>query len=286
MTAQPDPDAIRERMEQMWDRAAPAWGRNASRVLEMGMPVSSWMIEQLRLQPGDRLLELAAGTGDTGFLASELIAPGGTLITSDGSQGMLDVARTRAQELGIGGGEFRQLQLEWIDLPTADVDKVLCRWGIMLTVDPAAALHEVRRILRPGGRFALAVWDQAGENPWATIPTEALVELGHVEPPDRDAPGGMFSLSAPGLLQEMLGSAGFGEVVVEAVTLERVYPQTQLYLDETRELSPTFADTTGGFDDAQRGVLAARIESALEPYRAAGGELRVPARSLVAAASA
>ena len=64
------------------------------------MPVSTWMIEQLSLQPGQEVPELAAGPGDTGFLAAELIAPGGRLITSDATEGMLDVARERAKSFG------------------------------------------------------------------------------------------------------------------------------------------------------------------------------------------
>jgi ubiquinone/menaquinone biosynthesis C-methylase UbiE len=283
--SEPDHDAVRDRMAQMWDRAAPAWGKRAEAVLAMGMPVSTWMIEQLGLQPGDKLLELAAGPGDTGFLASELISPGGTLITSDGSEAMLDVARSRAEALGIRNVEFRQLSLEWIDLSTAEVDKVLCRWGFMLTVDPAAALLETRRVLRPGGRLAMAVWDAPEENPWATIPTRALVELGHVEPPDRDGPG-MFALAAPGRLEEMLEDAGFLDPVAERVAIERNYPDTDSYLRETSELSPMFSDAVGGLDEASWTEVSARITELLEPYTGAGGELRLPGRSLAAAANA
>jgi ubiquinone/menaquinone biosynthesis C-methylase UbiE len=281
----PSPDEVRDRMAQMWDRAAPAWGKRAEAVLAMGMPVSTWMIERLRLQPGEKLLELAAGPGDTGFLASELIAPGGTLITSDGSEAMLEVARTRAQALGIRNVEFRQLSLEWIDLPTAEVDKVLCRWGLMLTVDPAAALLETRRVLRPGGRLAMAVWDAPEENPWATIPTRALVELGHIDPPDRNGPG-MFALAVPGRLEEMLADAGFVDPIVEGVAIERNYPDTDSYLRETSELSPTFSDSVGALDEPSWTEVNARITDLLAPYTAAGGELRLPGRSLAAVANA
>src|SRR6202035_3028763 len=147
------------------------------------------MVGELTLEPGQRVLELAAGPGDTGFLAAKRISPGGTLISSDASEAMLDIARERARELGVDNVEFVQLQLEWIDLETASVDAALCRWGLMLLVDPAAAAQEIRRVLRPGGRFATAVWGAPEDNPWATTPTRALIELGHAQPPDRDAPG-------------------------------------------------------------------------------------------------
>ena len=155
-----------------------------------GCPCRCAMVDALRLQPGQRVLELAAGPGDTGFLAAELIAPGRDADLQRRRRG--DARRSRAsarRAQRIDNVEFRQLELEWIDLPTASVDAVLCRWGIMLIVDPDAAAREIRRVLRPGGRAALAVWDDAERNPWATIPTPALIELGHAEPPDPAAPG-------------------------------------------------------------------------------------------------
>jgi ubiquinone/menaquinone biosynthesis C-methylase UbiE len=148
-------DDPRVQMRARWDRAAGGWGRRADRLREGTLPVSAWMVEHARLQPGHRVLELAAGPGDTGFLAAELISPGGTLVCSDGSEAMLEIARERAQQFGLDNVEFARLELEWIDLPTASVDAVLCRWGVMLTVDPAAALTEIRRVLRPGGTATL-----------------------------------------------------------------------------------------------------------------------------------
>ncbi len=118
-----------------------------------------------RLQPGQRVLELAAGLGETGMLAAELVAPLGGVVVSDQAEAMLEGARARALELGLSNVEFQVLNAEWIDLPVASVDAVLCRWGYMLMADPAAALAETRRVLRPGGRVALAVWDALAAQP-------------------------------------------------------------------------------------------------------------------------
>ncbi len=93
------------------------------------------------------MLELAAGLGETGMLAAELVAPGGSVIVSDQAEAMLEGARKRAGELNLTNVEFQVLNGEWIDLPLASVDVVLCRWGYMLMADPAAALSETRRVL-------------------------------------------------------------------------------------------------------------------------------------------
>ncbi len=236
-------------MLERWDEAAAGWSRRAGEWREVAMPVSAWMLEQLALQPGQQVLELAAGPGDTGFLAAELVAPGGSVISSDASEAMLEVARERARDQGIENVEFRRLELEWIDLPAASVDAIVCRWGVMLSVDPAAALRECRRVLRPGGRLALAVWDQPASNPWATLPTRALVELGITSPPDPDAPG-MFALADPDQLYELLGDAGFLEVVVASIELPRTAASVSAYVEEMLDLSAAFAEAWEGCSEA------------------------------------
>ncbi len=280
-----DADEIRAGMQDMWEQAAPGWGRRATQIRDWGMPVSAWLIDHLRLQPGWRLLELAAGPGDTGFLAAELIQPGGTLISSDGAEAMLEVARSRARELNVPNVVFQRLDLEWIDLPTADVDAILCRWGLMLSVDPEAAARETRRVLRPGGRFAVAVWDSPAENPWATIPTEALVAMGRADPRAAGGPG-MFALAVPGALSELLESAGFLEPTVEAVALERVYPHVKAYLEETLDLSRAFSGAWGEMTDDDHGEFERRLVELTEPYAAGDGSFRLPGKSLVAVANA
>jgi ubiquinone/menaquinone biosynthesis C-methylase UbiE len=280
-----DPNEIRADMQDMWEQAAPGWGRRATQIRDWGMPVSAWLIEHLGLQPGWRVLELAAGPGDTGFLAAELIQPGGTLISSDGAEAMLNVARARAEQLNVPNVEFRRLDLEWIDLPTADVDAVLCRWGLMLTVDPESGAREVRRVLKPGGRFALAVWDRPTENPWATVPTEALVSMGLADPRSAGGPG-MFALAIPGALAELLEGAGFLEVTVKSVALERVYSDAESYLNETLDLSRAFAGVWTVLDDDKQAELERRIGDLAKAYTASDGSLRLPGQSLVAVANA
>ena len=145
---------------------------NFQRAME---PVSQWLVEAIHPQPGHSVLELAAGLGDTGLLAAQLVAPGGSVLITDGSDNMVAAAREHAEEVGATNVELRTMQAEWIDLPTASVDAVICRFGYMLLLDPEAALRETRRVLKPGGRVALAVWDDLERNPWMKVLREALV---------------------------------------------------------------------------------------------------------------
>ena len=280
-----DPDEQRSATREGWERAAAGWGKRADRIRDWGMPVSTAMVQALALRPGQRVLELAAGPGDTGFIAAELVRPGGTLISSDGADAMLDVARARAAELGIDNVEFSQLELEWIDLETAAVDAVIVRWGIMLIVDPEAAAREVRRVLRPGGRAAFAVWDAPEKNPWAVIPGRVMVQLGHAEPPQPGAPG-MFSLAGDGQLTELLQGAGFQDVVVSPVSLTRHYDAIEGYLEETIDMSPLFGATYRQLSAAEQAAAVAAITAAAQPYRGSDGSVTLPGSSLVASAAA
>jgi SAM-dependent methyltransferase len=249
------------------------------------MPVSVWMIEQLHLQPGQRVLELAAGPGDTGFMAAELVSPGGSLLSTDAVDPMLEIARERAGSMGLTNVEFKRIDLQWIDLETATVDAALCRWGLMFAPDTGAALQELRRVLTPGGRAALAVWAEPERNPWATIPTRALVELGHVEPPDPSAPG-MFALADGERLRTQLEDAGFTDVVVEPVQLSRPDPGVEEYLTGTLDLSRPFAEVRERLTDEQWAGVQARVAELVEPYAAEDGTLSFPACSLGVAANA
>ena len=280
-----DPDAVRAEILERWGRVATGWDKRARSVREFGLPVSMWMLDHAGLRPGGRVLELAAGPGETGFLAAERILPGGSLVCTDATDEMLDVARARAKELGIEDVEFKRIELEWIDLGTASVDAVLCKWGLMFAVDPEAALREVRRVLRPGGRVALAVWDEPPVNPWATIPTRALVELGHTTAPDPDAPG-MFALAPSGRLQSLLEAAGFLEVLVESVDPPRAFGSVEEYIAETDDLSSVFGEVFDPLSDAQRAEVTQKIAELAQPYTGTDGTLRLPARSLVASAEA
>jgi ubiquinone/menaquinone biosynthesis C-methylase UbiE len=280
-----DPDQVRASTRETWATAAAGWGRQADAVRAWGMPVSVAMVDSLGLQPGQRVLELAAGPGDTGFMAAELVRPGGTLISSDGAEPMIEVARARAAQLGIDNVEFRQLELEWIDLETASVDAVLVRWGLMLAVDPPAAASEIRRVLRPGGHAALAVWAALERNPWATIPGRAMVELGYAEPPDPSLPG-PFSLAEDGRLAEVLEDAGFTDVEVIPVTLGRHSAGAQEMIAESANCSPGFGATYRELSPEQQAEVAAHMTAAAAPYTAPDGSVTLPGVSLVARADA
>ena len=280
-----DHDEERRAILECWDAAAAGWGRRHASWASQTAPVSAWMIDAAALRPGERVLELAAGPGELGFLAAPLIEPGGTLISSDQSEAMVELARARSQALGLTNVEFRVLGGEWIDLELASVDAVLCRWGYMLMVDPGAALRETRRVLRSGGRVVLAVWDQRERNPWSTIPTTVLVEHGLAVPPVAGTPG-PFALGDPELLRSMLEDAGFTDIAIDTVEISRSDRDFDSWWATHLDLSASSHASFAQADEQQTEAVEAELAARLAPYTSASGELAVPGRTLVAAAQA
>jgi SAM-dependent methyltransferase len=283
-----DAEAHRRASLEAWEEAAPGWVRQQALLREFATPVSYWMIDAVEPQPGERVLELAAGLGETGMLAAELVAPLGGVVVSDQAEAMLEGARSRAIALGLSNVEFQTLNAEWIDLPVASVDVVLCRWGYMLMADPAAALAETRRVLRPGGRVALAVWDTLESNPWALLPARELIERGVAPRPDPDVPPppGPFALAAPGLVQELLEQAGFVEPRIETLELVRRHTSFAELWETTLDLSRNIHDAVLSRPATEIAEIEASLAERFAPYTAADGTLEIPARTLVAAASA
>lgn len=213
--AHTDPD--RAQVRELWQEMAPGWERRRDFLTAFSSQVTDWLVDRLDPQRGQTILELAAGPGDTGFVASRWISPGGHLISSDFAPDMVAVANRRAAELGIAGVEFRVLDAEQLDLPADCVDGVVCRWGYSLMLDPAAAFAETRRVLRPGGRLALSVMSTPQANPWGSRLMGSIVSLGLIEPPDPNHPGGLFSLADHDDLRHLLTSAGFTDLEIAHV---------------------------------------------------------------------
>jgi ubiquinone/menaquinone biosynthesis C-methylase UbiE len=267
-----------------WARAAAGWAKRADWFRAQTMPVSVWMIDALNPQPGHTILDLAAGIGDTGFLAAERIQPGGTLITTDFSPEMLTAAQERAQQLGIANVRFRQMDANLpLDQPAASLDGVLCRWGYMLLADQGeTALQSTRRILKPGAAVALAAWTGPEDNRWATAPVEILQRRGLLEPEQT----GQFAWAEPGVVQERLEAAGFVEPRVEDLTFPLRFADVDEWWVHQTQTSTRTADADEALDFATRSDVLAELEQAAEPFEQPDGSLVIPARTWVAAATA
>jgi SAM-dependent methyltransferase len=278
-----DPDDYRRTSYETWEAMAPGWERRRDYIWETSRPVSEWMLRELDPKPGDTVLELGAGPGDTGFTAAALLGEHGRLISTDFSPDMVEVARRRGAELGHRNVDYRVVDAERIELESDSVDGVLCRFGYMLMANPAAALAETHRVLRPGGRLALAVWGPPERNPWAAIGGRMLMERGHMPPPEPGAPG-VFSMGSEERTRAMLEDAGFADVRIEEIGTRFTFSDVDDFVTFAVDTAGPFAMVIRGLSEAELRTIKTELGEAFAPFAADGG-YELPGVALVAVAS-
>jgi ubiquinone/menaquinone biosynthesis C-methylase UbiE len=273
-------DEKRARLHGMWARVAPAWGEHADYADARGAALTERMLELAAPSPGERVLELASGTGGLGIAAARLVAPGGHVVCSDVVPEMTAIAASRIATAGLGNVSTLVLDLEEIDQPDATYDLVLCREGLMFALDPAKAVRELRRVLRPDGRAVLAVWGPRGRNPWLGIVLdEVSSQLGAPVPP----PGvpGPFSLEDRDELTALLMTGGFTDVVVTEQSVPTVAKSFEEWWTRTCALAGPLANVLANLPDAAAGELRDRAWQAADAYASERG-LEFPGMSLIA----
>ena len=267
----------------VWEAMAPGWDERHAYFEETARPVTDKMLELLDPSPGDTILELAAGTGVVGFSAAGLVGPTGRVIASDFAEAMVEVASRRARELSLENVECRVLDAERLDLPDGSVDGVLCRWGYMLMADPAAALRETRRVLRPGGRVACAVFAGPEQNPWAALPSRVLQQRGHIPPPEAGAPG-ILALADQERLRRLFAEAGFPTTAIEEVPFVYRFAGIDDYWEFLNGAAGAIAMVLGGLDEDERERIRGETGEQLGAF-GSSGKIELPATSLVVSAS-
>ena len=276
-----DPDAYRRESREGWSRSAAGWLAGAERMSRATMPVSAWLVDALAPQPGHQVLELAAGTGEVGMLVAEAVRPGGEVIVSDFAPGMLSAAQERSAARGVDNVRFKQIDAESIDLEAGSQDGVVCRWGLMLMADPAAALREIRRVLRPGRHVSFAAWAAAAHNPGRSAIDAAL----GAPPPDPGAPG-MFAWADRATIAAHLDEAGFVEYEIDPLDFAMEYSGADDWIATTLELSQRFRETYEALGEDGRARLRDALEESAAPHARDDGSIVLPARTWVAWAAA
>lgn len=266
-----------------WDGLAPAWERHRTQVFEGFRPVSEWLVEHIDPQPGDTILELAAGPGDTGFLAAERLGDDGLLISTDIAAGMVEAVRRGADERGLANVDCRVMDAQRLELEDASVDGALCRLGFMLMPDPAAAFCEARRVLRDGGRLAYAVIGSPPANQWMGLMMMALVQRGHAPTADPFGPGGPFSLSDHDRNRSLLRDAGFSDIEITELPGAMPFDSPAAYWEMQSQCGGPMPAIIRNLPADEVAEIRATVEAMVEQYRTDDG-YGVPS-SLVAVAA-
>jgi ubiquinone/menaquinone biosynthesis C-methylase UbiE len=262
---------------EAWERASAHWDKKADQIRLQTAEATAGLIARLRPQPGQRLLDVAAGTGDPSLRLAELVGPAGAVVAADGARGMVDALARRVRERGLANVTVVHADAESLDLPSAFCDGACCRFGAMFFTDPPRALANIRRAVRRGGRLVLAVWGAPERNPYFSLANAVLEEVGVPEP---DSPIGrsVFEYAEAGKLAALLAAAGWRDVSEDRAPLRMpmkgVAPAE--FLDKLAEISPRVADRLAPVDEATRQRAREALARRAQPY-ARGADLELPA---------
>jgi ubiquinone/menaquinone biosynthesis C-methylase UbiE len=272
----------RQKIYEIAEVIAPTWERRRAEVEAVSTPVREWMLRELSPRAGDTVLELAAGVGETGFDAAQVVGERGRLICTDFSPAMLAAARRRGAERGLRNVEYQVIDAERIELEPDSVDGVLCRFGYMLMPDPARALAETRRVLRPGGCVTLAVWGTMEQNPFFTTVAMSLVQHGHLPPPEPSGPPA-FSMASAERTTALLEGAGFSGVRTEDVAVRFPFADVDEYLSVISDTAGPLGLALRALSETDREAIKAHVEGPLARFAVERG-YEVPGVALCAAA--
>jgi ubiquinone/menaquinone biosynthesis C-methylase UbiE len=222
-------------------------------------PLAAGLIETAGLQPGERVLDLACGTGIVARLAAERVGPAGTIAGLDINPGMLAVARAAAPP--AAAIDWHQAPAGATALPDGAFDVVICQMGLQFFADKAAALREARRVLAPGGRIALNAPGPAPE--LFIILADALAR--HIKPQLAPFVQQVFSLHDTQQLEALMAQAGFTQATAVADTKTLALPPAAAFLWQYVASTP-LAAAAAEAGEAARAALERDIAARWQPF--------------------
>jgi ubiquinone/menaquinone biosynthesis C-methylase UbiE len=258
-----------------WDRAAADYEALWQAQLA---PAQECLLACAALAPGERVLDVACGTGLVSLAAARAVRPGGSVLGVDLSAAMVEAATARARALGLPHTAFARMDAEHLERPDASVDVALCALGLMYVPEPEQALRELRRVLRPGGRLALAVWGERARCGWA--PLFGIVD----DEVHSEVCPLFFRLGQGDTLARLCAEAGFERLQTQRLAT------TLCYADADEACRAAFvggpvALAWSRFDARVRARVCERYLEAIEPWRD-GKAYRIPGEFVIGATTA
>jgi SAM-dependent methyltransferase len=264
----------------MWAAVADKWADNADYIETRAAEINKALLDGAAVGPADRVLELASGPG--GFSLA-LAAVAGEVVASDVVPVMVEATAARAKAAGFSNLTAKVLDLEEIDEPDASFDVVVIREGLMFAVNPAAAVGEIKRVLKPGGRVAVSVWGPKVENPWLAIVMDGVSEQLGFQVPPATMPG-PFALADGKQLVALFRDAGFADIAMSTASSPLHTDSFEAWWERTQKLAGPVASIIAKLPDEAKAELEDRLRIAAEPYRTTDG-FEFPGLTLVATAS-
>ncbi len=273
MTEQ-NPDRLKMKHEQKlaWDDSAEGWKRWWPTFERAAQRVNDRLVELSSARAGQRILDIATGSGEPALTAARAVGPSGRVVAVDMSPGMLKIASERIASAGLTNVELVESDAESLLLDGHSFDAALCRWGFMFMPDLDGLLHKLHRALIPGGRIATAVWSTGDKVPICSLARDAIRQITGITPPP-NAPDPL-KLADTSILERALVAAGFCDVSIERLAVTFEFASADEFADFRGAIGGTRATLAARSDEVRRQLREAIVTSA-HAHAASDGVVRL-----------
>jgi ubiquinone/menaquinone biosynthesis C-methylase UbiE len=264
---------------QQWRETASYWTRHHDTIRTMFLPLTRALIEQARIAPGQSVLDVAGGSGEPSLTIAQAVGPTGFVMCTDAIAEMVAVAEREALARGLKNMQFRQCTADSLPFADESFDVAVSRLGVMFFPDPVAAVREMLRVIKPGGRVALAVWGKSELNPYSYVVTGVVSRYVPAVPVAPDAPDA-FRFAEPGKLAGVLKDAGGIDVTQRVVKFDMAAPLSpEEFWDMRSEISESLREKLKTLSSEDRARLADEVQEAVREFFP-DGQMRFPAQCL------
>lgn len=268
-----DPQQFKAYTREGWNKAAGGWNKHTPQIHHWLSNPTEHMFDLAQIEPGFRVLDVAAGAGagDQTLEAARRVGQTGYVLATDISADILAFAADNAHKAGLTNIDTKVADAEELGLPAADFDAAICRMGLMFCPDPNKALEQMRHALKPGARACVLVFSQPEKNPCVGILVQTAFKYAGLPPPNPYQPGGLFSLSKPGHLDQLFVSAGFKNATSRTLFAPFTLPSARVFLEFVRNSASPVLQILSKVSEAERALAWQEMEEKLNAFQTENG---------------
>ena len=278
---QVDAVEFRDGQRQQWNDAATGWRKWSELIDAAASGISERLVELAGVEPGSRVLDVAAGYGEPSFTAARAAGPEGSVVATDISAEMIAFGRERAEANGLANIEFVESDAAGLKFSAGSFDAALSRWGIIFEPDAEAAAERVRGFLKPGAWIAISSWGPPEHVPFLAIPIRTAMQRLEVQPPPPGTPGPL-SRPTPEALGGLLKVAGFSDVEVEEAEVTFEWGSPEDFTTFIKEIAPPVSAIIDPHPQDVQDETWAAITDATRQVAAEDGAVSLPNLVLLA----
>jgi ubiquinone/menaquinone biosynthesis C-methylase UbiE len=276
-----DPNQFKTAQREGWDSVAEGWKEWWEPIEKGAQKLSQRLIELAEIKPGQRVLDIATGIGEPSLTAAKVVGTGGHILATDISKQMLAIAKERATLLRLQDIiEFKESDVENLDLPNSSFDAALCRWGLMLFPNLDAAIRKIYSSLVSGGRFAAAVWADPTKVPIISLATRIIGIQVQMSAPPPGVPN-PFSLADTNKLENFLARAGFRDIHIQTVIVTFEFESGEDYCRYCQAVSASARIALSKETEERKEDIWRKVaQEAVQKYGTANGLIKMDNESI------